>query len=145
MADIKRKANAEWTGDLRGGKGRMDTASGALKEIAYGFSTRFEDAPGTNPEELLAAAHAGCFSMAFSATLGRKGFTPESIQTTATCIMTKEEAGFRISKMVLETVGRVPGIDEATFKEIAAEAEKGCPVSTLLRPGLEVELHAKLV
>ena len=145
MADINRTADVEWNGDLRGGNGKITTGSRAIQQQAYTFATRFENAPGTNPEELIAAAHAACFSMAFASALAKKGYQPEKIQTHATCIMTpKEGGGFRISKMRLETKGQVSGLDEATFKQIAEEAEKGCPVSGVLRPGLEIELHASL-
>jgi osmotically inducible protein OsmC len=145
MAEIRRNAHAVWTGNLREGKGRMETSSGALIEKPYGFSTRFEHEPGTNPEELIAAAHAGCYSMAFSATLGDKGYAPEQIETHATCILTsKEGGGWEITGMRLKVRGRVPGLDNATFVEIAHEADQGCPVSNLLRSGLTIELDAAL-
>jgi osmotically inducible protein OsmC len=145
MPDIIRRASAIWKGSLRGGKGSIGTESGALKNVAYSFATRFESEPGTNPEELIAAAHAACFSMAFAGVLVKKGYDPKSIETHAACILQpKEGGGFRIAKMRLQTRGQVPGIDDATFKEIAREAESGCPVSTLLRPGLEIELDAAL-
>ncbi len=142
MAEIKRTADAIWWGDLRGGKGEVSSTSGVLKHENYTFATRFEDKPGTNPEELIAAAHAACFSMAFSATLAGKGYQPEQIETRATCIMTPQEGGgFKITKMHLDVNGKVPGMDEATFKKIAEEADKGCPVSNLLRGCLELEYH----
>lgn len=146
MADIERTADAVWQGGLRGGKGEVSAPSGVLKQEAYSFITRFENAPGTNPEELVAAAHAACFSMAFSAALEGKGFKPEKIATHATLLMNKGPSGFRITGMRLEVTGIVPGIDETTFKQIAVEAEKGCPISALLRPGLKdnVEVIAKL-
>lgn len=145
MADIQRSANAVWQGDLRGGNGKISTPSGVLNEDAYTFATRFENAAGTNPEELVAAAHAACFSMAFSGTLSRKGYHPEVLQTKATLSMEKTDAGFSITKMKLEVVGQVPSLDQATFQQIAEEAEKGCPISRLLRPGLqEVEVVAQL-
>ena len=146
MADLLRRAEAEWNGDLRGGKGRISASSGIFKDVPYSFTTRFENEPGTNPEELLAAAHAACFSMAFANTLAKKGYNPESIHTQATCVMSpKEGGGFRIAKMRLVVDGRVPGLDQAAFQQIAEEAEKGCPVSTLLRPGLdEVMVEATL-
>ena len=145
MAEIRRKAHAVWTGNLREGKGRMDTSSGALIEKPYSFHTRFENEPGTNPEELIAAAHAGCYSMAFSATLGDKGYAPERIETHATCIMTpKEGGGWEITGMHLKVRGRVPGLDNATFVEISHEADKGCPVSNLLRNGLTIERDVAL-
>jgi osmotically inducible protein OsmC len=145
MASIKRTAHAVWTGNLREGKGQMDTSSGALAAKPYSFHTRFEDEPGTNPEELIAAAHAGCYSMAFAATLGDKGYTPERIETHATCILTpKPGGGWAITGMHLRVRGKVPGLDEATFIAIAHEADKGCPVSNLLRSGLAIELDVAL-
>lgn len=145
MADIERTAEAVWNGDLRSGTGQISSTSGVLKAVPYSFGTRFEQAPGTNPEELIAAAHAACYSMALAATLGRKGYQPEHVETRAICHLTPQQpSGFKITKMRLETRGRVPGIDEATFKQIAEEAEKGCPVSNALR-SIDIELDAKLV
>ncbi len=145
MAEINRKASAVWSGDLRGGKGRIYSTSKVLQDVAYSFSTRFENEPGTNPEELIAAAHAACYSMAFAGTLSSKGYKPQSIETEAICTMTpREGGGWKIAKMHLQVRGQVPGIDEATFEEIAHEADGGCPVSNLLRPGLEIELDAAL-
>jgi osmotically inducible protein OsmC len=144
MADIKRKAQAQWVGDLRKGQGSINTESGVLRSQHYSFGTRFEQKPGTNPEELIAAAHAACYSMALSLTLSEKGYTPQGIATEATCFLTKKEEGFAITKMVLEVQGEVPDLDEETFKQIAEEADKGCPVSNLLREGLTIELHAAL-
>lgn len=146
MADIKRTAKAVWNGDLRGGKGRIASSSGVLKDTPYSFATRFKDAPGTNPEELIAAAHAACYSMAFADTLSSKGYQPERIETHAICLLSpREEGGFKITKMRLETRGQVPGIDETTFRQVAQEAERGCPVSNALRGGVEIELEAILV
>jgi osmotically inducible protein OsmC len=146
MADLLRNAEAEWNGDLRSGKGHFSASSGVFKDVPYSFSTRFENAPGSNPEELIAAAHAACFSMAFANVLTQKGYQPEHIHTQATCVMSpKQGGGFRIAKMRLQAEGRVPKLDQATFQQIAEEAEKGCPVSVLLRPGLdEVTVEAKL-
>lgn len=144
MADILRSADAVWTGAVREGSGAIDTQSGILSQTPYAFKTRFENEPGTNPEELIAAAHAACYSMALAATLGRAGHAPQTIATHATATLVAQQGGFRITKMRLETVGTVPGIDDATFKQIAAEAEKTCPVSNALRGGLEIELDAKL-
>jgi osmotically inducible protein OsmC len=124
----------------------ISTESQALYEQPYSFGTRFENEPGTNPEELLAAAHAACFSMAFASTLKKQGYNPESVQTNATCTLSPlDEGGFKISKMNLHVRGSVPDIDEATFKDIARKADKGCPVSNLLRPGLDIELDVELV
>jgi osmotically inducible protein OsmC len=145
MADIRRKAHAVWTGNLREGTGEMDTSSGALQAKPYSFHTRFEDEPGTNPEELIAAAHAGCYSMALSATLTDKGYAPERIETHSTCIMTpKEGGGWEIAGMHLKVRVKVPGLDNATLGDIAHEADKGCPVSNLLRSGLDIELDVAL-
>ena len=138
-----RTANAVWEGSLQQGKGTMKLGSGAF-EGAYSFASRFEEGTGTNPEELIGAAHAGCFSMALSAELGRAGFTPERIATTANVHLVKDDAGFSIGRIDLQTEGTVPGIDEAQFKEIAENAKKGCPVSRALA-GVDIHLDAKLV
>lgn len=147
MADIERSSEALWQGDLRTGKGQISTHSGVLKDDAYSFATRFENASGTNPEELVAAAQAGCFAMAFASALSKNGYKPESVHTHTTILMDKQDSGFGVTGMRVEVEGRVPGIDEPTFKKIAEEAEKGCPISRLLRPGLKdnVELVAKLL
>jgi osmotically inducible protein OsmC len=139
-----RKASAEWTGNLREGKGSMKVASGAF-EGPYSFGTRFEEVPGTNPEELIGAAHAGCFSMAFSGDLGRAGFTPDFVRTTATVHIDRGESGFSITKIELNMEAKVPGIDAAKFQEIAAGAKKNCPVSRALAAVSEITLNAKLV
>jgi osmotically inducible protein OsmC len=144
MAEIKRAAEATWRGDLTGGKGIVSTESGALAQVGYTFKTRFGDTKGTNPEELIAAAHAGCYSMAFAHTLSEKGHKPDSITTRATCFLMPTYGGFKIARMHLEVRGEVPRLDDATFKQIAHEADKGCPVSNLLRPGLEIEIDAAL-
>lgn len=140
MAGIERTANSVWKGDLKSGNGVIDATSGVLQQTPFSFATRFENAKGTNPEELIAAAHAACFSMAFANYLSEKGLTPDSIQTKATITL----EGTSISKMHLETIGIVPGVDEAQFKVLAEEAEKACPVSNLLRSGLEISLNATL-
>lgn len=146
MAQLKRQASAVWRGDLRGGEGQMSSETGVLQDATYSFSTRFENEPGTNPEELIAAAHAGCYSMAFANTLAQKGYDPQSIETQATCFLTSQEGGgFAITKMRLEVRGRVPDIDQAKFEQVAAEADKGCPVSNLLRNGLEIEREVTLM
>ncbi len=146
MAEIKRTAEAFWQGDLRGGKGQVSTHSGALNKASYSWSTRFENAHGTNPEELIAAAHAGCFTMALSSALTKKNLVPESLHTNATLTMDNVNGQMTVTKMRLEVEGKVPSIDQATFQQTAEEAEKGCPISRLLRPGLqEVEVVAKLV
>jgi osmotically inducible protein OsmC len=137
-----RKANAVWTGSGRDGAGRLTTASGVLSESLYGFKTRFENEPGTNPEELIAAAHAGCFSMALAFGLQRAGFTPDEIRTEAAVTLEPEGDGFRISRSALTLRARIPGIDEAKFRELAAQAEKTCPVSKVLNA--EITLDAAL-
>jgi osmotically inducible protein OsmC len=138
-----RSADAIWEGSLFEGRGRMKVESGAF-EGAYSFKTRMEDAPGTNPEELIGAAHAGCFSMAFAAGLGKAGFTPTRISTTAKVTFNKVGEGFKITGIRLETQAVIPGIDEATFKAEAEKAKKGCPVSQALS-ATPIELDAKLV
>ncbi len=146
MAEIQRSAEAFWQGDSRSGKGQVSTQSGVLNQAAYTWSGRFESAPGTNPEELIAAAHAGCFTMAFASSLAKKNLTPESLHTSATLIMEKIDQSWTITKMRLEVEGKVPNIDQAAFKQTAEEAERGCPISRLLRPGLkEVQVIAKLL
>jgi osmotically inducible protein OsmC len=137
-----RKANAKWEGNLKAGKGKMGFGSGAF-EGAYSFSSRFEESPGTNPEELIAAAHAGCFSMAFSNELDKAGFTPESVETEAAVTLEKLEGGFKITKIDLATIGVVPGITEDQFTEIAVQASKGCPVSQALK-AVEINVHPVL-
>ena len=146
MANLKRHGQGTWRGGLRGGTGVVSTESGALKELPYSFSTRFENEPGTNPEELIAGAHAACYSMAFSGALEEKGYTPKRVETHATCILrSKPGGGWEIAEMHLQVRGEVPGLDNETFVQIAHEADKGCPVSNLLRPGLTIKLDAALV
>jgi osmotically inducible protein OsmC len=145
VAEIQREAHAIWNGNLRKGEGNITTASNALRDESYSFGTRFEQKPGTNPEELIAAAHAACYSMALANTLDSKGYPPERIKTHATCFLTRREGGgFRISKMHLEVEGWVPGLSQIQFQQIAGEADQGCPVSNLLRSGLKIELEASL-
>lgn len=138
-----RKAEAVWEGGLMDGKGRMKLGSGAF-EGNYSFRTRFEEEKGTNPEELIGAAHAGCFSMALSAGLGKAGYKPKSIRTTATVHLEKVGEGFGITRIELRTEAIVPGIDAAAFKDYAEKAKLGCPVSKALA-GCEISLEAKLV
>src|SRR5436189_4684756 len=116
---MTRKASAVWQGDLKGGRGTVSTSSGVLKESQYSFGTRFEDGAGTNPEELIAAAHAGCFSMALSGQLGAAGLTAESINTTASVSLEKTDAGFAITKVHLDVTAKVPGADQAAFEKAA--------------------------
>jgi len=136
---MKRKASAVWRGGLKDGKGTISSESGVLKDTQYSFSTRFENGVGTNPEELIAAAHAGCFSMAFSAELGKAGITPESIQTTATITLEKTDAGFSVTQSHLDVTARIPGADKAKALEIANAAKAGCPISRLLKANITME------
>ena len=135
-------ASAHWEGDIKKGKGTISTQSGALKEQPYGFNTRFEDEPGTNPEELIGAAHAGCFSMAFSLELGSAGYTADSIDTKAKVTLDKDGDGFSITRIHLDMNAKIPGIDDAEFQKIANGAKEGCPVSKVLNA--EITLDAKL-
>jgi lipoyl-dependent peroxiredoxin len=137
-----RKAEAEWTGNLREGKGRVKLGSGAY-EGEYSFVSRFEEGKGTNPEELIGAAHAGCFSMALSAGLTRAGLSPKRIHTTAQVHLEKVGDGFEITRIELDTEAEVPGLDEKAFLEHAESAKKGCPVSKALA-GPKIELKARL-
>jgi len=139
---MQRKASAVWRGGLKDGKGTVSSASGILSNTSYSFATRFENAPGTNPEELVAAAHAACFSMALSAQLGGANLTPESINTNVTLTMEKLEAGWAITESHIDVVGKVPGADTATFQKYAEAAEKGCPVSKVLNA--KISMTAKL-
>jgi osmotically inducible protein OsmC len=137
-----RKADARWEGSLQEGQGTMRLGGGAY-EGPYSFKSRFEDGNGTNPEELIAAAHAGCFSMALSGALGRAGHEPRSVATTANVHLNKTDEGFRIQKIDLTTEADVPGLDDATFQEIAQQAKATCPVSVVLA-GAEITLDATL-
>ena len=139
---MKRKASAVWQGGLKDGKGTISTDSGVLDNTQYSFSTRFEDGVGTNPEELIAAAHAGCFSMALSGQLGSAGLTAESINTTATVTLEKTDAGFTITKVHLDVTARIPGAEQEAFETAANNAKAGCPISRLLKA--EITMDAKL-
>jgi len=139
---MKRSASAYWRGDLKAGKGQISTESGVLDQTPYSFSTRFESGKGTNPEELVAAAHAGCFTMALSAELGKLGVTPESLHTTATVTLEKDATGFSVTESHLETRAKIPGGDAEAFRQAAAAAETGCPISKLLKA--KITLDAKL-
>ena len=138
-----RRASAVWNGSLTEGNGTMRMASGAY-EGPYSFQSRFEEGDGTNPEELIAAAHAGCFSMALSAELGKAGITPESVETEATVHLDEVEGGFAIKRIDLQTRVAAPGTDESTFREAAEAAKKGCPVSLALAAVDTIELDAEL-
>jgi lipoyl-dependent peroxiredoxin len=140
---MDRKASAMWQGDLLHGKGTISTESGTFKQTQYSYKTRFENGVGTNPEELLAAAHAGCFTMALSAELGKVGLTAEKLETTATVSLEKVGNGFNITKSHLELVANVPNADQAQFDTAVKAAEKGCPVSKLFKT--EITVTAKLV
>src|SRR3954465_2790693 len=130
---MKRKASAVWQGGLKDGKGTISTESGVLSETQYSFSTRFEDGKGTNPEELIAAAHASCFSMALSGQLAQAGLTAESINTTATVRLEKTDSGFAITTVHLDVAAKVPGADQQSFETAANNAKAGCPVSKVLK------------
>jgi len=140
---MERSASAVWNGGLKEGKGTISSQSGVLKAVPYSFAKRFGDEPGTNPEELIAASHASCFTMAFSAELGKAGFTPESIETTAVVTLDLHDKP-TVTKSHLTMKAKVPGIDKAKFDEIAAGAKAGCPISRLLAPAAEISLDATL-
>ena len=139
---MKRNASAVWSGGLKDGKGTISTDSGVLANTQYSFSTRFEEGVGTNPEELIAAAHAGCFSMALSGQLGQAGLTADSINTTASVSLEKTDAGFAITKVHLDVKAKVPGATEEQFSTAANNAKAGCPVSKLLKT--EITMNAAL-
>ena len=139
---MDRKASAVWKGGLKDGKGEFSAPSGVFSHVPYSFKTRFEDAPGTNPEELIAAAHASCFSMALSGQLGAANLTAESINTTANLTMEKVEGGFAITKIHLDVTAKVPNADDAAFQKAAENAKAGCPVSKVLNA--KITMSAKL-
>jgi len=142
---IKRTASAAWQGGLKDGKGSISTQSGALKEYPYGFAARFEGQPGTNPEELIGAAHAGCFTMALSLILGEAKLTAERMDTQAEVTLEQVEGGFSITAIHLTLRARIPGTDAATFAKLADAAKANCPVSKVLKGGAEITLDAQLV
>jgi lipoyl-dependent peroxiredoxin len=139
---MKRKASAVWKGAIKDGKGTISTDSKVLSDTQYSFSARFEEGTGTNPEELIAAAHAGCFSMALSGQLGSADLTPEKISTTATVTLEKTDAGFTISAVHLDVSAKIPGADKQAFEKAANDAKTGCPVSKLLNA--KITMDAKL-
>jgi osmotically inducible protein OsmC len=146
MAQFDRKAGVLWTGDLRSGKGLVSTESQTLFELPFSYPTRFEDEVGLNPEELLAAAHASCFSMSVVSTLEKNGFTPVQTEITATCTLaSKDEGGHEISRMRLHVRCEIPDIDEERFQELVKMADSTCPFSNLLRTGLDIEITAALI
>lgn len=140
---IIRSASAGWTGGLKDGRGRISTQSGALTDYPYGFASRFEGVAGTNPEELLGAAHAGCFTMALSLILGEAGLTATSLETTAKVSLEQADGGYAITAIALTLRATIPGVDDATFQELAAKAKGGCPVSKVLKA--DISLDALLV
>lgn len=135
---MKRTASAAWQGDLKTGKGKLSTQSGVLSDTNYGFGSRFEDGPGTNPEELIAAAHAGCFTMATSAALTKAGFSAERLDTKATLSLEQVEGNWTITAVHLDLKARIPGLAEAQFQEITAGAKAGCPVSRVLKADISL-------
>lgn len=136
---MKRLASASWSGNLKDGKGRLSTETGVLRDAPYGFHSRFEDGPGTNPEELIAAAHAGCYTMALTAALGQAGFTAERIETRAVVTLDKDGDGFAITAVALSCRAKVPAIDTAAFDGIAQDTKNNCPVSKLLRADISLD------
>jgi lipoyl-dependent peroxiredoxin len=140
---IKRRGSAKWSGGIKDGKGAISTESGALKEYPYGFASRFEGKPGTNPEELLGAAHAGCFTMALSLILGEAKLIATQMDTTAEVALEQVEGGYAITSVHLTLRAKIPGADQATFEQLAAKAKAGCPVSKLFKT--EITLDAALV
>ena len=139
---MQRKASAVWKGGLKDGKGSVSSASGVLSNTPYSFTTRFENTPGTNPEELIAAAHAACFSMALSAQLGGANLTPESIETSATLTMEKLDSGWTITAVQLDVVAKIPNASQAAFEKAANDAKTGCPVSKVLKAN--ITMNARL-
>ncbi|WP_311267105.1 OsmC family protein [Sphingobium sp. WCS2017Hpa-17] len=140
---INRSGSAVWSGGLKDGKGTISTQSGALDAYPYGFATRFEGVPGSNPEELIAAAHASCFTMALSLILGEAGLTAEKMDTSAVVTLEKQDDGFAVTASHLTLKATIPGTDDATFQELAAKAKAGCPISKLLKA--EISLEAELL
>jgi lipoyl-dependent peroxiredoxin len=136
---MKRKASAVWRGGLKEGRGGISTESGVLAQTQYSFSTRFENGVGTNPEELIAAAHAGCFAMAFSAELGKAGIIPESISATATVTLDKTEAGWTVTSSHLDVTAKIPGADRSKVLGVANVAKLGCPISRLLKANVTMD------
>jgi lipoyl-dependent peroxiredoxin len=136
---MSKKASAVWEGGIKDGGGTISTESGALKAAPYGFKSRFENGAGTNPEELIAAAHAGCFSMAFSLMLGEAGFTPEKIETQAAVTLVSNADGFKVTSSHLTVTAKIPGIDNAKFKQIAEQAKAGCPISKVLNTTITMD------
>ena len=146
MAEFQRSASSTWKGDLRSGSGVVSSQSGALSDVKVTFVSRFENAGGSNPEELVAAAHAACYSMALANGLSSAGHVPDSVSTSAAVTLSMGAGGPKVTKIHLVTEGKVPGIDQATFQKFAEETKQGCPISKLLLPGLEeMTLEATLL
>jgi osmotically inducible protein OsmC len=137
---INREGSAVWSGGIKDGKGAISTQSGALKDYPYGFAARFEGKPGTNPEELIGAAHSGCFTMALSGILGEAGHTAEQMSTKAKVTLEQVEGGYAITAIHLTLTGKVPGLDQAGFAELAAKAKAGCPVSKLFKTEITLDV-----
>lgn len=140
---MQRTGSAVWSGDLKTGKGKVSTESGALKELPYGFNTRFEDTPGTNPEELVGAAHASCYAMAMSLGLGEKDLKADEINASAKVTLSEVDGGFAVTKVHLDVTAKIPGISEGDFQEVAEATKKNCPISKLL--SAEITMDAKLI
>lgn len=140
----KRTASARWEGNLKEGKGTLDTSSGVLKNVPYSFKTRFENEPGTNPEELVGAAHAGCFSMALAAGLSERGMTPTRVATTATVSLDTVDGKPTVGSIHLEVTATIPGGDDGKFQAVAADTKENCPISRLLKPGTTITMKARL-
>lgn len=146
MAQITRTASSVWHGDSRSGNGTFSTGSGAIRDQAYTWKQRFADEPGTNPEELVAAAHAACYGMALASRLNKVGFPPNTVRTSAELTMEQEEIGWTVKRIHLDVEAEVPGIDEAAFRRCVEDARENCPISRLLAPGLEgIDLDARLL
>src|SRR5882672_5666395 len=142
---MKRNASAVWTGDVKQGKGTLTTPSGVLRETPYSFTSRFENGAGTNPEELIAAAHAGCFTMALAASLGRAGFTPQRLATQATLTLEQVEGNWTITTVNLQLTARVPGLERAKFDQLAGDAKANCPVSRVLNAKITLDAMLETV
>lgn len=140
---MQRQGSAVWKGDLKTGKGKISTESGALRDNPYGFDTRFDSAPGTNPEELVGAAHAGCYAMAMSLGLGERGLTADDISVTARVTLSKVDGGFAVTAVHLDVLAKIPGISEADFRAVAEDTKRNCPISRLLTA--TITMDAKLV
>nr|WP_213762296.1 OsmC family protein [Caballeronia sp. dw_19] len=142
---VQKTASAKWSGGIKDGKGYISTQTGVLKDAPYGFASRFEGGPGTNPEELIGAAHSGCFTMALSLQLTQAGLTAESLETKSTVTLEKDGDGFSITACHLDLKGKVPGTDKATFEKLANAAKEGCPVSKLFAGNAKITLNTEFV